>query len=154
MTKVNADGQGPQNDSAETADASEPDDDETPQDDDQETDDDSDQDDDASVRSAEAKRYRLRLRETQALLQLHRKLIIAAEVDRLGYKPALADEVDTADLLSDGVPDREKIKAVITARAEAVGASPRRQLMPNPQQGTAGPQRRGASSWSSALKGH
>jgi hypothetical protein len=100
-----------------------------------------------------AQRAEARVAELEALVDSARRHIIADMVQRQGYKPGLIEKVETARLLDDkGMPSAERIGAAIADEAEKVGATPRRSMSPNPQQGHVGGQARGPASWSAALK--
>ncbi|OBI62935.1 hypothetical protein A5667_00100 [Mycolicibacterium fortuitum] len=128
--------------------------------DDQHADDDA-QDD--STRSNREKRYRLRLREAEQqrdeladTLNRTRQAIVASVVAGSGYAPKVAELVaaDMDALLTNGLPDPEKIAGALTAVVADFGfARQPRPPQPNHQQGTSSGQPPANPSWAGAIKG-
>lgn len=110
----------------------------------------------------EAKRYRLRLRETererdalQQLLDRTRQAIVDHAVSAAGMDPRLMTAAGhTMETLvgDDGLIDHDALSAAIDTTAREFRVPPSG-LTPNPQQGSGGGPMSTATSWSKALKG-
>lgn len=130
-------------------------------DDDQGDQPDDDQPDQGGNSNSEARKYRLRLRETERerdqlrdTLERTRRSVVDHAVTAAGLDPRLltaAGHSTESFIGEDGLIDHAALTSAITKTAEEFKVN-RPRLTPNPQQGTGGAPPRRTSSWSEALK--